>query len=487
MCGNVYGYPIGVSVNLQGGVSIKCILSHVYDRGRAVRLWSPLISKTRGAHVRVRDALDSYADKITPRGRFWQAAFIPGVPLAVMGLVYGACAWIGVESSEDCPPSTLLHLAIPALQERPSECRELPLVADLPSVALGFTSTLAVTIYLILIKRLAGLQRGLVASGLVKSVKFREGRLAERLALLHERIRPARWVKGVLLAFSFLGSCYLYWAAYKGGRAFSDLSAISREHPSEEVLRASWWANYEEHFGLALTWIGVGMFGIYFAAKQAYIYQKLVMFSINSRKHWEFQYVPRDRDDDFGWKPVGEVNAIVYLGFLNFAVSLFAVAYLLQGAPGGSGNAVIGAMALLGILANLGIVLALLWVMVRNHRKIIVRKRAEVKRRLLEREGRTAASRGLTTSVRGGSRGKSVVRRRAAARRRLPRRSGAPTAAHGRCAGETEAAYLSVQGMLLSEAPRWYPLRGRLRPLLSVAPGLFAFYKAGGELVKLIQ
>ncbi|BFO14590.1 hypothetical protein SHKM778_09780 [Streptomyces sp. KM77-8] len=45
------------------------------------------------------------------------------------------------------------------------------------------------------------------------------------------------------------------------------------------------------------------------------------MFSIRSRKHWVFQYVPRDRDDDFGWKPVGDVIAMVYLGFLNFTVS----------------------------------------------------------------------------------------------------------------------------------------------------------------------
>jgi hypothetical protein len=95
-------------------------------------------------------------------------------------------------------------------------------------------------------------------------------------------------------------------------------------------------------------------------------------------------------------------------------------------------------------------VLALLWVMVKNHRNIIVRKRAEVKRRLLERGDGAVASRGPS-------------------------------------AGERDFSYLSVQGKLLYEAPRWYPLRGRLRPLLSVAPGLFAFYKAGAELLKLIQ
>ncbi|MBT3154656.1 hypothetical protein HTV45_27930 [Streptomyces sp. CHD11] len=436
-----------------------------------MELWGSLISTARCANARVHGVLDSYAEKVTPKGRVGQAFFIFIVPLVVMGLVYAVCAWTGVESSEDCPASTLLHLAIPALQERPSECRELPLVADLPSVALGFTSTLAVTIYLTLIKRLGRLERGLVASGLVKSAKFREGQLAERLAALHEGIRIARRGRVVLLAFSIALSCYLYWAAFKGGRAFSDLSAISREHPSEEVLRASWWANHEEHIGLAVTWIVVGAFGIYFAAKQAYIYGKLVGFSVGSRKYWEFQYVPRDRDDDFGWKPVGEINAMIYLGFLNFAVSLFAVAYLLQDAPGGWGKAAIGAMALLGIVANLGVLLALLWVMVRNHRKIIMRNRAEVKRRLLEREGRLRASRELPAHAGG----------------RSPQRRGGPIASKGPAVGEKEYSYLSVQGTLLFEAPRWYPLKGRLRPLLSVAPGLFAFYKAGAELVKLIQ
>lgn len=409
-----------------------------------------LISKIRRASIRVRSALDVYSEKITPKSKVKQAFFIPSFPFVVMLAVFAACAAVGVESSRECPPSTLLHLAVPAFREHPSECRELPLVADLPSVALGVTSTLAVTLYLTLVRRLSRLQRDLVASGLVRPEKFKEGKLAEKLGRLNGEIRLGRLVKVVLLAVSAIGSGYLYWAAYKGGRAFSDLSEISRDHPSEDVLRASWWANYTEHPLLAATWIAVGTIGVYFAAKQAYIYQKILMFSIRSRKHWSFQYVPRDRDDDFGWKPVGDVNAMVYLGFLNFTVSLFAVAYILQGAPGKSGNTVIGVMALVGIWANLGIVLALLWVMVKNHRKIIIRKRAEVKRRLLERGDGTVASRGPST-------------------------------------GERDFSYLSVQGKLLYEAPRWYPLRGRLRPLLSVAPGLFAFYKAGAELIKLIQ
>ncbi|BFO14589.1 hypothetical protein SHKM778_09770 [Streptomyces sp. KM77-8] len=143
--------------------------------------------------VRVRNVLDSYSDRVTPKSKVWQAVFIPSFPIAVMFAVFAGCAAVGVEWSRECPPSTLLHLAIPALQERPSECRELPLVADLPSVALGFTSTLAVTLYLTLVRRLSRLQRDLVASGLVQPEKFKAGELSKSSSASTGRSASAAW------------------------------------------------------------------------------------------------------------------------------------------------------------------------------------------------------------------------------------------------------------------------------------------------------
>ncbi|MEV7144507.1 hypothetical protein [Streptomyces tauricus] len=391
--------------------------------------------------------LDEYPEKVTPAGRAGQALFICAVPLIIMTLVWAGCSYYGVASAPYCSPGTLLHLAIPAAKDDLTACRALPLAADLPSAALGFTSSLAVSIYLTLIARLSRLKGDIVESGLVNASDFAAGALATRLSGLENSIRLGRSAKTGLAALSIAGSSGLYLWAYQGGRSFADLATVSASRSSAESIRISWWANYNERPVLAAVWIVIGSLGLYFAAKQGYIYQRLLSFSWSARKAWNFQYVCRARDDDFGWKPVGRIITMVYLGFLNFTVSLTAAAYLLRGESGDWKNPVVAVVALLGIWANAGILIALLTVMIRNHRAVVARERIKV-----------AAEIGR---LQRGEVGAGVSER------------------------DASLARFTMQGALLFEAPRWYPLRGKLKPVLSLAPVLLALYKFGVEFTKL--
>lgn len=376
-----------------------------------------------------------------------QAFFIPLVPIGVMSLVFAACGIAGVAKAPGCSLGTLLHLALPRFREAGTECESLPLIADLPSVALGFTSTLAMTIYLTLVKRLSQLKADLVESGLVDREELASGELSERLEILERKIHLGRAAKFLLALVSVAGSLGLYLWSYDGGRAFADLAMVSESRPTEFVVQHSWWANYLERPALAAVWIAIGSIGIYFAVKQGYIYHCLVSSSVKSAKFWKFQYVSRARDDDFGWKPVGRVISMVYLGFLNFTISLTAAAYLLRGESGDWKNPVVGVVALVGIWANLGVLFSLLYVMIRSHRKTVARERQEVSEKLkkIEQVQRTDACADLEL--------------------------------HGN---------LQIRGSILYEAPRWYPLRGKMRPIFSLAPILLALYKSATELSQLI-
>jgi hypothetical protein len=390
--------------------------------------------------------LDEYPERVTPRGKAGQLVFICGVPAVIMTLVWAACVAAGLATAPGCDPGTLLHVVVPAVGDSATECRTLPLTADLPSVALGFTSTLAMTLYLTLVSRLSRLKDDLVDSGLLRSETVRRGELARRLAGLETGIRIGRGAKSLLALASVGGSAGLYLWAYDGGRAFTDLSGLSTAHPSAESVRGSWWANYAENPMMAAVWIAIGSIGLYFAAKQGYIYQRLLAFSWGVRRLWDFQYVSRARDDDFGWKPVGRIVTMVYLGFLNFTVSLTAAAYLLRGESGDWKNPFVALVALVGIWANAGILLALLTMMIRSHRATVERERLAV------------------------AAGMTLLREEAL---------------RGGPGDEARLARLTAEGGLLYEAPRWYPLRGRLKPLFSLAPILLALYKFGEEFTKL--
>ncbi|NNN34341.1 hypothetical protein HLK59_29050 [Streptomyces sp. S3(2020)] len=412
-----------------------------------VHAWRRVRSGTGRSASFLGRLLDEYPAKVTPAGKAGQALFICAVPLGIMFFVWAACSYYGVATAPHCSPGTLLHLAIPAARDDLTACRILPLAADLPSVALGFTSSLAVSIYLTLIARLSRLKGDIVESGLVNASDFTAGALADRLSGLESGIRLGRSAKAGLAALSVGGSAGLYLWAYRGGRSFTDLATVSASRPSAESIRTSWWANYHERPLLAAVWIVIGSLGLYFAAKQGYIYQRLLSFSWAARKAWNFQYVCRARDDDFGWKPVGRIITMVYLGFLNFTISLTAAAYLLRGESGDWKNPVVAVVALLGIWANAGILVALLTVMIRNHRAVVARERLAV-----------AAEIG-----------------------RLQREE----AGVGALERDAGIARFTAQGVLLFEAPRWYPLRGKLKPVLSLAPVLLALYKFGVEFTKL--
>ncbi|MFD4129440.1 hypothetical protein ACFXKK_03190 [Streptomyces globisporus] len=314
-------------------------------------------------------------------------------------------------------------------------------MVDLPSVLLAFTSTLAVTIYLVLVRRLSGLVSGLVASGLVTR-RFVERTLSRQLALVEGRLRVSARYKTAWAIVCCMVGVGFYWWTWENGRLFADLAGGPNSTASFETVRRTWWASYETYPLLAAAWVVMGAVGVYFATKQAYIYTQLAQFAWQSRSLWRFQYVPRSRDDDFGWKPVGDVIGIVYVGFLNFTFSVTALLYLLRGNSQAYWNPVIAAFASVGTLTNATVVIALLWVMIRNHRATILGRRKQTSRALRRMEE--------GVRVRGRNTSRHV--------------------------------HATAQGVLLSEAPRWYPLKGWLKPVFSLLPAAIALSRLVLEL-----
>ncbi|MFD6114090.1 hypothetical protein ACFWG0_28890 [Streptomyces yangpuensis] len=352
-------------------------------------------------------------------------------PIVVTAGFFLACWSAGTAFAKNCDPLTMLQLAIPQIGEQGSKCESLPFWGDLASITLTITAALSIAVHFVLVARLQRLGEKLTASGLVVDTSELRSELEGHL--LRWKCHPV--LRIVLLLVCLLGSVFFYIRTHDRSQVFVGLSRQTSGHTSAESFENTWWMNFENHRYITSAWLLLGAIGGYYAVKQGALYLYLVR---EIRKtDWEFQYVPALRDENFGWAPVGEIINIVYVGFVNFAFASAVLFYVMGSERGGNwpefAILVLGVLALLFSAVALGMLIKF---MVKNHRGVIDRE----KMRVLEN-------------------------------------ASDPTEVES-------AAYWMAYGTHLHLAPQSYPLRSRLKPLLALAPGVFALSRVFAELRK---
>ncbi|MFG2340158.1 hypothetical protein [Streptomyces yangpuensis] len=352
-------------------------------------------------------------------------------PIVVTAGFLLACAAAGTAFAAHCSPFTMLHLAIPQFGESDGRCTSLPFWGDLASITLTITASLSIAVHFVLVARLQRLGENLAASGLVVDT----GPLRRELEghLLKWKCHPV--LRGVLLLVCLIGAFFFYIRTHGRSQVFAALSKQTSGHISPEGFEESWWMNFENHRLITSFWLLLGAIGGYYAVKQGALY--LYLIREIRRTDWDFQYVPALKDENFGWKPVGEIINIVYVGFVNVAFAS-AVLFFVMGSDRGD-NLPELAILTLGVLALLfnGVALGMLIkFMMKCHKGVIERE----KMRVLEKTSDPAEP--------------------------------------------ESSAYWMAYGTHLHLAPQSYPLRSRLKPLLALAPGVFALSRIFAELRK---
>ncbi len=172
---------------------------------------------------------------------------------------------------------------------------------------------------------------------------------------------------------------WLYTRNLLDGHLFDILARdLPNGTTNENSLRASWWANYHYHPSLAILCVSVGSIGVYYALRAAWLYLKLGGVLIATRKavvqNMEFSYVPRWRDQSYGWSPVTGALFVIYMSTINFAVSMVAVYDMLENKAWTLGVAVF--FVTLGVVSNLLIISGSFFRMLAAHKGVEERLRA---------------------------------------------------------------------------------------------------------------
>ncbi|AIG78994.1 MULTISPECIES: hypothetical protein [Amycolatopsis] len=215
-------------------------------------------------------------------------------------------------------------------------CVRLPFSADIPSIALGITSEVAVINYVLLVRRLRSLDIQL--SHGERSLFAADQLEREPMKVHYERI--GRWLRVrlrwqlLLLALVFtVGTCFYLWVV-ENNHLFKAMASIQGDaRPSGAVrdgFRDSWWASWERNPGMAISWTVVGSLGTYFACCQAYLYYHLSKIFRTAPGLMVFRHVPARVDRDHGWRPIGRIIAIAYVSSISFICSVIALIYILR-------------------------------------------------------------------------------------------------------------------------------------------------------------
>ncbi|MFA7765729.1 hypothetical protein [Streptomyces sp. NRRL S-448] len=354
-------------------------------------------------------------------------------PIIVTAGFFIACLVADTALAPECTPFTMLHLAIPAIGKGSGMCKSLPFWGDLASITLTMTASLIIAAHWVFVSRLQNLDKKLTDSGLMAN----ESDFGEAI----ERYRKewkAHWSLRVLLLLLCLSAAaFFYVHTHERSQVFASLSAQTSHLISAERFEATWWMNFENHPVITSLWLLLGATGGYFAVKQGLLYVYLIRVTRKANDKWGFEYVSALRDESFGWKPVGEIINIVYVGFVDFAFAS-AVLFYVMGSDQGARwpEYAILSLGALGLLFNLIALGILITFMMKKHHEIIERE----KKRVLKKVSDPAES--------------------------------------------ERAAYWMACGTHLHLAPQHYPMNSRLKPLIALTPGIFALYRIAAEIHK---
>jgi hypothetical protein len=371
-------------------------------------------------------------------------ALLTVAPLITFFVLWIAASIVGVATAPNCDLASVAISFLDTVANAPAEsdCRAVPLLSDLPSLALAITSTMAVAGYLVMRRKLDTLPHDLYQTGLFEQRADEMPELRTELDRFKNRGRfllhgGRRLVYALILGVGI----YMYYVTVDHGQIFDDLARISGA--DSQVFRDNWWANVNKHPLLAMSWIVIGTAGAIYAAKAAFVYFGVFVLLRNVDAKLQVRALTLWEDAHLGWRPVKTVLALVYVGSVNFVVSFISVLYILQRTGGRTGDYVLAIFALIGVSANVALLTKFVVIIRRTHIAAVDRDLNDIAR-LLNGDD--------LTDTRNGS--------------------------------FSDAALL-VKASQLQEVRR-YPLQGKARLLITLVPGIAASGKLVNDAIALL-
>jgi len=309
-----------------------------------------------------------------------EAAMLLLIPLATFGFVCFATSLENVAFQPRCNSVSNFVASLLFQPPRPSTCQSVPFLSDIPTVILSFTSPFALVGYRLLRRRVAWMFEGVAATGLLKDQSSNPD-LRNRVSHIERSVDMTAWSRFALFAVCCAMTTWLYWRNLVDGNLFKTLQTIYPDGTTNAAaLRASWWANFHSHPVLAFICVFIGSVGVYYALRAGWLYARLGLFLFATRKvdprTLPLNYVPQWRDKSYGWGPVTGALTLIYFSTVNFAMSMASVYDMLRSETWTLYVATF--FALLGVIANLVIILLSLARIVAAHQAVEERLRARL-------------------------------------------------------------------------------------------------------------
>lgn len=239
--------------------------------------------------------------------------------------------------------------------KHPRHCSRLTLSADLPSIVLAISVTLAAWFFHASEKSWTGLLDALEKNEVLapnhRDMFDPSGR---RERMLHwftgtTRGRVMTWFFVMAVAVLF------YEITYSGAHLFHDYAAGAAQPPgSYTAVRNGWWANWHHYPLLAVMWIIVGAAGLYWAMLDlmSFARRTLTLCRVASSDIWRF--VSSRSHVQHPWDPLMRLTNLRIWGFVLFLLTIVDVIYLARSPhAGGAANFALGFVTILVVVVTL--------------------------------------------------------------------------------------------------------------------------------------
>lgn len=252
--------------------------------------------------------------------------------LGLLGLPFFVawCSGVLVSENDKCEVRDIVQFLALGESRQPFDvsCQTVPLVADWPSILVGFSCASSVLLYGRYRRLLTTLNSDLAKAGLMSL------RQAGRLKDL--KTGPGWWrtiaplfnsiVVAILVAVGFR-----FHAFVQAGSPWFDFltQAGGDNRAASAALRSGWWANSTAHPVNAFVWRLVGVIGSFFAVQHMVLHARLTWKLRQRSSKPKVTYVERWKEPDHGWVAFERVLLVICFGILNFGIGFFAVAYIL--------------------------------------------------------------------------------------------------------------------------------------------------------------
>lgn len=329
---------------------------------------SPTRAAVRETVSRVCEVISKFVRRF---GHWLTTAFLLALPVV-------AAARANRLFADGCSPSQPFEALTQPIPLAKRACAALPLSVDVPSLALGISSAMAVGLYGEASRRLASLNHDLTKTGLVQSKK----------PIIDFGPRLLRATLGRTLFALTLGTLSLVgWRFYHRTRSNDPFFAYASHRTSifsEKDAPALWWANDDHSVLAAFAWVAVGVIGAAAALMHARLNSLLAARLHYLRDEYEVEWVAARRSSN-GWAPFGPILIVSLIGIANFAVAFGSIAYLLNQINSSTLSVTTTLIVfIVGLVANGFLMASILSFILRRHAATIAReigkKQAEQKR-----------------------------------------------------------------------------------------------------------